>query len=188
MPIKRLHDSGQLAHAVKRLDATSLVSTSRIVTPVRAKEDRLKLITWSYDGGGALSRLADSGAAGPVVSNVACPPSSSPARVITALRQGESLQLMEWKCDGSSGTPSVITSGVIDSTATSVGVSLGSGQTYVTARRGPHGGLALVSWKAGGGGGKLGSVKAGEIATLGRPTLADTLMTPVILACSERLG
>jgi hypothetical protein len=55
----------------------------------------------------------------------------------------------------------------------------------VTARRGPHGGLRLASWKKGGA--KLGVAKAGEIQTLGRPHLADTLMVPVILACSERL-
>src|SRR4029453_15536576 len=115
---------------------------------------------------------------------VACPPTSDPARIITALRESDTLTLREWKC-GSGGVPSVVTSGVFDATATSVAVSLGSGQTYVTVRRGPHGGLALTSWKAGGG--KLGFGEGGGIATLGRPILADALMTPVILACNERL-
>jgi hypothetical protein len=186
MSITRLHDSDLLAHEVTALDATSILSSDLIVTPVRTKENRLKLITWRQHSDGTLSRLADSGSSGPFVSNVACPPISSADRIITALREGESLALMEWKCD-SAGALSVITSGVFDSTATAVGVSLGAGQTYITARRGPHGGLELVSWKEGGGGGKLGSAQAGGISTLGRPLLADTLITPVVLACAERL-
>jgi hypothetical protein len=142
MGIKRLKDSGQLAHAVKGLDATALLSTNRIVTPVRTKEDRLKLIAWSYANDGALTRLSDSGSFGPFISNVACPPVSNSGRIITALRQGGSLALMEWMCSGSAAALSVVTSGVVDSAATAVGASLGLGKTYVTAVRGTHGGAA----------------------------------------------
>src|SRR5215475_511848 len=115
MAIARLKDSSQAAHAVYAVDATQLLSTDLLVTPVRTKEDRLKLITWRTDNDGRVSRLTDSGNSGGFVNSVACPSLCAPGRIFTALRQGDQLALMEWKCDTATGALSVMTSGVLDS-------------------------------------------------------------------------
>lgn len=185
MPISRLKDSGQLAGAVKALDATKITGQNLIVTPVRTNGDRLKLISWSYTNAGVISRLNDSGNTGPTISNVACPHTTE-SRIITAIREGGDFALLEWTCD-QAGKLSLVTSGVSDSTATAVGAAGGAYQgQYTTAKRQPTGKLLVRCWKEGGA--PIGSGQAGEIVSLGRPVCVDaTLMTPVVLACNEKL-
>jgi hypothetical protein len=187
MAIARLKDSGQSAHAVYGLDAATLLSTDLIVTPVRTKENRLKLITWRYDNDGHLSRLADSGNNGAFVSGLSCPPLCAPGRIFTTLRQGERLALMEWKCNTATGTPSVITSGVLGSSVTGLGASLGRADSYISLVRNTAGRMQLASWSQGALG-KLGESAAGPVSAVYRPVaVGNVLTTAVILGCAERL-
>jgi hypothetical protein len=187
MAIARLKDSGLAAHSVYALDATTLLSTDLVVTPVRTKENRLKLISWRYNNDGTLLRVADSGNTGAFVGSVACPPLCAPGRIFTALRQGEQLTLMEWKCDTATGTPSVITSGVSGSSVTGLGASLGPADSYISLVRNTEGRLQLASWKQGVLG-KLGEAMAGPVSAVTRPVASGSMLTTaVILGCAERL-
>ncbi len=101
---------GAITHADTDIDnltgrvseiAIDTMGTDKVVTAVRDRNGRLKLIAWSVDDNGMVARLGDSGDLGQAGSKIALQPLSlSRSRAVTAMRNANGdLELITWEMD-----------------------------------------------------------------------------------------
>jgi len=142
---KREGDSGSLAGAVSEI-AAARFGTHGVVTPVRTAEGTLKLITWSVNAGGAVSRLHDSGDAAGAASDFAI----ADARFfVTVCRTGSGTQkLISWSISDAGVVTRKGDSGNAAGEATLNRIVALSDNLLVTACRNGSGNLQLISWRA----------------------------------------
>jgi len=150
--IDRLHDSGDQAGEASHI-AMAALSTTLLVTALRAGSGDLLLITWALHEDGSFTRLADSAAQAGEVSLVKVT-SVGNDLVVTAVRNGSGdLELIAWKISADGRTihrqdPGGTSAGVIGDLALTAHPSreLG-GPDVITAVQNGAGDLLLISWK-----------------------------------------
>jgi hypothetical protein len=186
MGIARLAQASTKGGGAGRFDVTSIVNSNLIVTPAVTASGTLKLITWKFDNTGALTRLGDSGDLGGTgqVTGVATPPISIPADLCTVFRQASGeLGLLVWRLDPGNGSFTIEGSGVSEGPGNSL-TAEATGETLVSVWRDDLGNLRLKS-RSVHTSSTLGSGKAGAVSSLGHPVLANVLVTPVIVDCTD---
>jgi hypothetical protein len=145
--IRRFGDSGNEAGMAGAISLTSL-GTGHLVTAVRTKEGREKVILWRVSADGSeVERLGDSGNDGVEADLMAAAPAGL-GRFVTVARNGEQRLLVEvWQAsaDGSGLTRLSDSSGQAGSIGEVRALSLGATQ-LVTAVRTQSGRLKLIVW------------------------------------------
>jgi hypothetical protein len=151
--LTRLGDSGSAAGAVSEIALVDVsITTSRVLTAVRAGNGKLKLITWSVSTSGALSRLVDSDDQAGEATLIRAV-RTSPDQVVTSVRDGSgNLKLISWSLPADDST--IGRQGDSDGQAGAIGdnslLALEGG--VVSAVRAGSGNLKLISWNASKGG------------------------------------
>ncbi|MDO8123784.1 MAG: hypothetical protein Q6364_05330 [Candidatus Hermodarchaeota archaeon] len=142
--IKRYGESGDTNEFATEL-VIAKTRENQLLTSIRTKEGRLKLISWQVQRDGSILPLSDSGDDGPAVTTIDL---ARRKKIITAYSTASNnLQLASWTVQKDGEIEHVADSGPQPDVVNEIRIAMASNTIFVTVCRTNEDNLKLISWR-----------------------------------------
>jgi hypothetical protein len=142
--IMRYGESGDIEEFATEITITK-IRANQLLTAIRSKERRLKLISWQVQNDGSISRLSDSGEDGQEVTNLDL---AKGQKIITAYcNASNNLQLASWTIDKKGEIKRIADSDPQPEVVNEIKIAMISNTIFVTVCRTKEDYLKLISWR-----------------------------------------
>ncbi|MHA2314456.1 MAG: hypothetical protein ACXACF_04125 [Candidatus Hermodarchaeia archaeon] len=142
--IMRYGESGDIGEFATEI-TISKIRANQLLTAIRSKEGRLKLISWRVHRDGSISRQSDSGEDGKEVTNIDL---ARGQKIITAYgNASNNLQLASWTIDKEGEIKHIADSDPQPEVVNEIKIAMISNAIFVTVCRTKEDYLQLISWR-----------------------------------------